>query len=107
MNRNKNDYLTCLNIFNFQRSGEHDIDIIDTLYLFKPVPCVPTAHVGRVYARTRVGTILSSITTVARKRRGVGTRVLTRPNPAWDLGKKRLARWRLSKRKCYLFRDIM
>ena len=41
----KVEHLTWLNIFNFQRSGEHDIDIIDLLHLFTPAPCVPTTHI--------------------------------------------------------------
>ena len=62
-----------------------------------------TLHIGRVYAVTRVRTLL---TTVARKRRGLVPRVLigSTQHGTWVY---RVARWRLSKRKCYLFRCIL
>ena len=59
--------------------------------------------IGRVYALTRVGTVL---TRVARKRRGLVPECSLDPtkHETWVY---RVARWRLSKRKCYLFRNIL
>ena len=60
-------------------------------------------HVGRVYSLTRVGTLFPR---VARERQGFMPELQLDPTQhgTWV---ERVARWRLSKRKCYLFRYIL